>query len=169
MGPSPSAVVSGPVNSSTAASKSHSSSGISGELGELVRASWLAQNSSAKPFDATTNPAGASVGPPADRAGPLPPITNSEGAAHSATIERTLSNFKFRLLGGSGAQLSMVDRPWQIPPRVRRGVWGGRIPPDSIGAADSLRRAGRRAVELRSIKRSSGGLDAHDSRNNVPT
>ena len=51
------------VNSSTAASKLHSSSGIIGELGESVNAACLAQNSSAKPLDATANPVGASLTP----------------------------------------------------------------------------------------------------------
>ena len=53
---------SGPVNSSTAVSKLHSSSGIIGELCESTNAPCLAQNSSAKPLDSTVNPVGASVG-----------------------------------------------------------------------------------------------------------
>ena len=86
IGPRPSAVVSGPVNSSTAASKSHSSSGIRGELGELVNASWFAQNSSANPFDSTENPVGASVGPSATARSPSPTRAGSVHAAATPTI-----------------------------------------------------------------------------------
>ena len=84
IGPSPSAMVSGPVNSSTAASKLHSSSGIFGELGEFIRASWFAQNSSAKPLDVTSNPVGASVGP-SDWARSPSPTLNMAGTANTAT------------------------------------------------------------------------------------
>ena len=51
------------MNSSAAASKLHSSSGIIGELGEFASAAWFAQNSSAKPLDASSNPACALVTP----------------------------------------------------------------------------------------------------------
>src|SRR6185503_19935742 len=60
IGPRPSASVSGPVNSSAAVSKLHSTAGIVGELGEFTRLAWFAQNSLAKPLDASVNPVGAS-------------------------------------------------------------------------------------------------------------
>src|SRR5262245_22479285 len=129
IGPSPFATVSGPVNSSVAASKLHSSSGICGEFGESVRASWFAQNSSGKPLDSPSKPVGASVTAVVDT--PPPPSDRLAAAAHTATALRILSGrlmFLIRSLEASaialelGPQTKLRWRRWPASFRRKHAV-----------------------------------------------
>src|ERR1044071_3534901 len=90
IGPIPAAVSSGPVNSSTAVSKLHSSSGIAGESAvSVANAAWLAQNSSANPLDPPSKPVTASV-----CAWTSPALsTNIDATVHTATGPNSFNLF----------------------------------------------------------------------------